>query len=135
MLVETFDPDAVVKSLKRQVIRSAKEAVRNIPSIEEAVGSWLREFKRGRFTVYVDASDASRQIHELDASLTTNIKRLTLALLLVGLVIGASIASTVQSNVLPNLAELAYFIFLAGVIIAGGVILRTIWQWLSTGEF
>lgn len=135
MLVETFDPDAVVKSLKRQVIRSAKEAIRSIPSIEEAVGSWLREFKRGRFTVYVDASDASRQIHELDASLTANMKRLTLALLLVGLVIGASIASTVQSNVLPNLAELAYFIFLAGVIIAGGIILRTVWQWLSTGEF
>jgi ubiquinone biosynthesis protein len=135
LLVETFDPDAVMTSIRRQLLRSAKEAVRSIPSIEEAVGGWLREFRRGRFTVYVDASDASRQIHELDASLTMNMKRLTLALLLVGLVIGASIASTVQSTVLPNLAELAYFIFLAGVIIAGGIILRTVWSWVNTGEF
>jgi hypothetical protein len=124
-----------MKSLKRQVVRSAKEVVRNIPSIEDAVGSWMREFKRGKFTVHVDASDASRQIHELDVSITANIKRLTLALLLVGLVVGASIASTVESAVLPNLAELAYFIFLAAVIIAGGVILRVVWQWVSTGEF
>jgi hypothetical protein len=37
--------------------------------------------------------------------------------------------------VLPNLAELAYFIFLGGVIIAGSVIVRTIWHWVTTGEF
>jgi ubiquinone biosynthesis protein len=134
LLVETFNPDKVMKSIQRQVLRSAKEAVRSIPSIEETVTNWLREFQRGRFTVYVDASDASKQIHELDASLTTNMKRLSLALLLVGLVVGASIASTVESTVLPNLAELAYFIFLSGVILAGGIILRTLWHWMNTGE-
>ena len=135
LLVETFDPDAVVTALRRQLLRSAKEAVRSIPSIEEAVGSWLQEFRRGRFTVYVDSSDASRQIRELDVSLTTNMRRLILALLLVGLLIGASIASTVQSAVLPNLAELAYFIFLAAVFITGAVIVRTVWRWITTGEF
>jgi ubiquinone biosynthesis protein len=135
LLVETFNPEAVMSSLRKQVIRSAKEAVRNIPSIEEAVGGWMRELGRGKFTVHVDASDASRQIHELDVSLTSNMKRLSLALLLVGLVVGASIASTVESALLPNLAELAYFIFLSGVIISGGVILRVVWQWFNTGEF
>jgi ubiquinone biosynthesis protein len=135
LVVETFDPEAVMKSLRKQVIRSAKEAVRNIPSIEDAVGGWMRELGRGKFTVHVDASDASRQIHELDVSLTNNIKRLTLALLVVGLVVGASIASNVESAVLPNLAELAYIIFLGGVILTCGVILRVFWQWFSTGEF
>jgi ubiquinone biosynthesis protein len=134
LIVETFDPDALVTALRRQLLRSAKEAVRNIPSIEDAVGNWLRELRRGRFTVYVDASEASRQIQELDRSLTTNIRRLALALLLVGLLIGAGVASTVQSALLPNLAELAYFVFLGAVFSAGAVIVHTVWRWLQTGE-
>jgi hypothetical protein len=82
----------------------------------------------------LDASEVSRQIQEFDATLTVNMRRLTLALLLVGLRVGASIASTVHSSIVPNLAETAYIIFLAAVVLAGSVILRTFLCWLQRGE-
>jgi ubiquinone biosynthesis protein len=134
LLVKSFDPDALGTALRRQLVRAAKGAVRNLPSLEDGIGAWLKELSRGRLTLYLDASEASRQIQELDATLTVNMRRLTLALLLVGLLIGASIASTVHSSIVPNLAETAYLIFLAAVVLAGGVILRTFWHWLQRGE-
>jgi ubiquinone biosynthesis protein len=134
LLVQTFDADEVLKSLRMQLLRSAKEAIRNIPSIEDAAMSWIDQFRKGRFTVYVDTTEASKQIDELDKTLTTNVRRLTLALLLVGLLVSASIASTTRSDALPDLPELAYFIFIAAAVVAGAVLIRAVWSWLSGNE-
>jgi ubiquinone biosynthesis protein len=131
LLVETFDPDRVVNALRLQLVRSAKEAIRNIPAIEEGVASWITQLRKGRLTVYVDTSDVSKRVTELDNTLTLNIRRLSLALLLVGLVIGASIASNTPSDLLPHLSEWAYliFIFAAGLIIV--VLGKAILDWLN----
>ena len=91
-----------------QALRGVKEAIRNIPSIEDMVGNWLTQLRQGRFTVYVDTSDVSKQIGEFDEVLSLNMRRLSLALLLVGLLIGASIASNTPADLLPGLADLAY---------------------------
>lgn len=134
LLLQTFDANEVIGALRTQLLRSAKEAIRNIPSIEEAASSWIEQFRKGRFTVYVDTTEASRQIEEFDKTLTTNVRRLTLALLLVGLLISASIASTTRSDALPDLPELAYFIFIAAAVMAGAVLVRAIWNWLNGSD-
>ncbi len=38
LMVQTFDPDSVLKELRMQALRGVKEAIRNIPSIEDMVG-------------------------------------------------------------------------------------------------
>jgi ubiquinone biosynthesis protein len=131
LLVDTFEPEKVIGALRLQMLRSAKEAIRNIPSIEEIFASWLNQLRKGRLTVYVDTSEVSKQINELDDTLTLNIRRLSLALLLVGLLIGASIASNTPADLLPNLAEWAYFIFIFAAGIAVVVLVKAILDWLN----
>jgi ubiquinone biosynthesis protein len=131
LMVETFDADKVIDALRLQMLRSAKEAIRSIPSIEEIFSSWLGQLRKGRLTVYVDTSDVSKQIGELDNALTLNIRRLSLALLLVGLMIGASIASNTPEDMLPHLSEWAYFIFIFAAGVATVVLVKAILDWLN----
>jgi ubiquinone biosynthesis protein len=131
LLLETFDSERVISALRLQLVRGAKEAIRNIPSIEEMLTSWLTQLRKGRFTVYVDTSDVSKQIGELDDALTMNVRRLSLALLLVGLLIGASIASNTPADLLPGMAELAYLIFIAAAGLAAVVLVKAILDWLN----
>ncbi len=126
LLVETFDAEKVIDALRLQMVRGAKEAIRNIPSIEEIFTSWLAQLRKGRLTVYVDTSDVSKQISELDDTLTLNIRRLSLALLLVGLLIGASIASNTPADLLPNMAEWAYLIFIGAAALVIIVLVKAI---------
>jgi ubiquinone biosynthesis protein len=131
LLAQTFDPDRVISALRLQAMRSAKEAIRNIPSIEDAVGSWITQFRKGRFTVYVDTSEVSKQVRELDDTLTLNIRRLSLALLLGALLIGASIASNTPADLLPNLAEWAYLIFIGAAGLTLAVLGKAVIDWLN----
>ena len=50
LLVAQFDPDKIEQALKRELIRGAKEVVRHIPDIQDAVVVWLDHIRRGRFT-------------------------------------------------------------------------------------
>jgi ubiquinone biosynthesis protein len=134
LLVETFDADKVIASLRKQVVRAAKEAIRNIPAIEDAALNWITQLRKGGITINVDTSEVSKQVAQVDASLTKNIRRLTVALLLVGLLIGGGIASTTPSDLFPNMAEFAYFVFMAAAGLAAAAVLRVLWQWLNGGE-
>lgn len=134
LLVDTFDPDKVVAALRKQVLRTAKEAIRNIPAIEGAAMNWLMQLRRGGITINIDASEVSKQVTQVDASLTKNVRRLTVALLLVGLLIGGGIASTTPSDLFPNMAEIAYLVFMAASGLAAAAVLRVLWQWLNGGE-
>jgi predicted unusual protein kinase regulating ubiquinone biosynthesis (AarF/ABC1/UbiB family) len=134
LLLETFDADKVINALRLQMVRGAKEAIRSIPSIEEIFTSWLTQLRKGRFTVYVDTSEVSKQIGELDDALTLNVRRLSLVLLLVGLLVGASIASNTPGDLVPNMAELAYLIFIGAATVAGLLLLRAILDWLNGGK-
>ncbi len=79
----------------------------------------------------MDTSDVSKQIGEFDEVLSLNMRRLSLALLLVGLLIGASIASNTPADLLPGLADLAYLIFVGAAILAGVVLIKAVLGWLN----
>jgi predicted unusual protein kinase regulating ubiquinone biosynthesis (AarF/ABC1/UbiB family) len=134
LLMETFDADKVIESLRRQAVRTAKEAIRNIPSIEDAAMHWITQLRKGGITLNVDTSDLGKQVAQIDATLTRNIRRLTVALLLVGLLIGAGIASTSPADLFPELNEIAYMIFIGAAFLAVGTIIRVVWGWLNGEE-
>ena len=131
LMVQSFDPDSVLKALRLQAVRSVKEAIRNIPSIEDMLASWFTQLRQGRFTVYVDTTDLSKQIDEVDQVLSLNMRRLSLALLLVGLLIAASIASNTPADLLPGLADLAYLIFIGAAALTCIVLIRAVLSWLN----
>jgi ubiquinone biosynthesis protein len=131
LLVETFEPEKVINQLRTQAIRSAKQVVRSIPSLESAIGSWMEQFMRGKLTLHLDGADLSRQIDELDQTISNNVRRIAYALLLAGLIVGAGVASTTTHSDLPFINALAYWIFIGAAFCAGGVIIHALWRWLT----
>lgn len=134
LLLATFDSEKVVNALRTQAIRSAKQAVRSIPSIEQAIGGWISQFQRGKLVIHLDGSDLAHQIDEIDVALTKSSRRMALALLTVGLLIGGGIASASPSTVFPQLAQLAYLIFVGAAVCAAAVLVRSVWRWLTGKE-
>ena len=134
LFVATFDSEKLLNSLRTQALRSAKQAVRSIPSIEQAIGGWLDQFQRGKFVVHLDGTDLTKQIAEIDATITRNSRRVALALLVVGLLIGGGIASSVPSTLFPQLAQVAYLIFVGAAVCAAAVVVRSLWRWLRGKE-
>jgi predicted unusual protein kinase regulating ubiquinone biosynthesis (AarF/ABC1/UbiB family) len=129
-----FDVERVTSMLRVQALRAAKDVIRNIPAFEDAVQSWIKQFQRGRLTVYVETSQLEEQIRLVNTSVTTNARGLMLSLMLVGLLIGASIASNARSEYVPNLPEIAYFIFLGAAFITVTSVMRLVWRWMDGGE-
>ncbi|HRW49854.1 MAG TPA: AarF/UbiB family protein [Caldilinea sp.] len=131
LFLETFDADKVINQLKVQTIRSAKDAIRNIGSIEEFVLGLIKQFRRGGITLFIDTSEVSKQVAEIDETITSNMRRLTISLLLVGLLIGAGIASNSPADLFPNLPEIAYLIFMGASFVTVVIIVRALWRWLN----
>jgi ubiquinone biosynthesis protein len=134
LLHQQFDTDFIVDTLRRQALRGAKEAVRRIPNLPGAIVRWLEGLQRGGFTLYIDTENVSKQIDEIDATLTRTVKWLVLSLLLVGLLISSAIASSVQTPGFQMLHMVAYTIFMGGALVAGVIVLGMVWRWLNRGE-
>jgi ubiquinone biosynthesis protein len=127
LLREQFNRDAMSDMLTKQVSRSGRELVYRLPSLVEATTSWLDQYEEGRLSVHVDTSDLSPQVDKLDKALSKNLDRLLLGLILMGWLVGAAIASTVNVSVFGfPLSILAFYMFLAGAFIGAVVAIQTI---------
>ena len=127
LLREQFNMDTVSDMLTKQVSRSGRELVYRLPSLVEATTSWLDQYEKGRFSVHVDTSDLSPQVDKLDKALSKTLDRLLLGLVLVGWLVGAAIASTVNVDIFGfPLADLAFYMFLLGALVGAVVAFQTI---------
>jgi ubiquinone biosynthesis protein len=131
LFVETFDADKVVGALRTHSIRAAKQVLRSIPSLEGAVGGWMQQLMRGKFTIYLDGTDLRGQVDDLDKTISYNARRVAYALLLAGLLVGAGVASTSNNTGSPLLGALAYWIFIGAALCAAAVIVHALWRWLA----
>ena len=115
LLMEQLNADYIEEQLKLQAVRTAKEVVRRLPSLQEATISWLDQYQAGRFEVHVDTEDLTRQL----ASFNQNVRRLTVALILGGLLIGSAIATFVDVTIFNvSLSSIAFAVFLLSIVIS-----------------
>ena len=129
LLRDQFNMETMVDTAVKQVSRSAREVVYRIPSLVEATTKWLDQYEKGRFTVHVDTSDLSPRVDQLDKALSKSFERLILGLVLTGWLVGAAIASTGDITVgNVQLADLAYYMFLAGAIVAAVIVFQALRQ-------
>lgn len=127
LLREQLNPEKIADTFTKQATRSAREVVYRIPSLVDATTKWLDQYEKGRFSVLVDTSELTPQVEELDNVLSKSLDRLLLGLILVGWLVGAAIASTVQVDVLGlSISKLAYYMFLAGALVGAYVAFQTI---------
>lgn len=126
---EQVNAEELGKTVRLQVTRSAREVAYRLPSLVEATTKWLDQYEKGKLTVTVDTSDLGKQVEKLDIALSKTMSRLTIALVLVGWIVGSAIASTISLEVQGfNISELAYYMFIAGAVVGAYVVLRALWD-------
>ena len=96
LLRQQVNVDAISDMVTKQVSRSVREVVYRLPSLVDATTKWLDQYEQGRFSVHVDTSDLTPQVEKLDKALTRSMDRLVVGLVMVGWLVGAAIASTVD---------------------------------------
>ena len=91
MVLQEITADKVVEVIKDQVMMSAREVVKRLPSLQEATVGWLDQYQKGRFEVYLDSSGLDKSVDKL----TQFGQQMVIALMLVGMIVGSAIATSV----------------------------------------
>ena len=127
LLRDQLNPEMITETITKQATRGAREVVYRIPSLVDATTKWLDQYEKGRFSVLVDTSELTPQVEKLDNVLSKSLDRLLLGLVLVGWLVGAAIASTVQVDLLGfSLSDLAFYMFLVGALLGAYVAFQTV---------
>ncbi len=132
LALEQITADKMVDVVKDQVMMSAREVLKRLPSLQEATVSWLDQYQKGRFEVHLNTSGLDKSVDKL-ARLG---RQAIIALMLVGMIIGSAIATSVIALIQPagrywNFASrLAYLGFVAPMLVAILIVLRLLWRWI-----
>jgi ubiquinone biosynthesis protein len=132
MVLEEITADKVVDVVKDQVMGSAREVLKRIPSLQEATISWLDQYQKGRFEVYIDASGLDKSVNKLSRLG----QQVVIAMILVGMIVGSAIATSVIAFVQPDeqvwgfASRLAYLGFVVPMVVAILIVLRLLWRWI-----
>ncbi|MDX1417189.1 MAG: AarF/UbiB family protein, partial [Candidatus Promineifilaceae bacterium] len=115
--------------LKREVTYALREVSGQIPSLQEATASWLNQYKKGRFEIFINTSQLNKQIETAG-----NILRLLIIVILVAsTIIGSSIALGIAAafdieGELKNFIGIGVGGYCASIFLAVLVILFMLWQ-------
>jgi predicted unusual protein kinase regulating ubiquinone biosynthesis (AarF/ABC1/UbiB family) len=124
LLSAAFTADRVAEQVKTQAVRGAKELLRELPNLREATGRWLDQYRRGRFEVELNTAALADSVTHFSQSM----RRVTVALILIGLLIGSAIASsllrTLQGSQWAFLPVAAMGIFVVAALVSVAVVLQ-----------
>jgi len=132
VLLDQADGEVIYEKLKDGIIRTAKDVVVRWPVWKHSAGRWLAQLEEGRFTLHIDSSDFNRKIDDVDRRLGSSVQQLVLGLLLVGMLLGSAIISTVPLEDLALFEFLPQELFIGIFIIVAALsliyVLRIIWN-------
>ncbi|MEA3441514.1 MAG: AarF/UbiB family protein [Chloroflexota bacterium] len=132
MVLDEVTAEKVVDVVKDQVMMSAREVLKRLPSLQEATVSWLDQYQKGRFEVYMDTSGLDKSVDKL-ARLG---RQVVIALMLVGMIVGSAIATSVIAFLQPEAqywtfaSRLAYLGFVVPMVVAILIVFRLLWRWI-----
>jgi ubiquinone biosynthesis protein len=132
MALQEFTADRVVEVVKDQVMMSAREVLKRMPSLQQATVSWLDQYQKGRFVVHLDTSGLDKSVDKL-AQLG---RQVVIAMMLVGMIVGSAIATSVIAFLQPEgrywnfASRLAYLGFVVPMLVAVLIVLRLLWRWI-----
>jgi ubiquinone biosynthesis protein len=135
--MQVITADRIVEEAKKQLLIAGREAVKNLPDLSLATVKWMNQYKKGRFEVTVDTSELAKEVDKLGKFG----RQVVIAILLVGMLIGSSIATAAIAFAGPSeeawgfVYNLAYFFFLFAMLITALILLRLVWRWLRRQRF
>jgi predicted unusual protein kinase regulating ubiquinone biosynthesis (AarF/ABC1/UbiB family) len=129
--------DRILEEAKKQVMSGAREVFSNLPDLSLASVKWLNQYKKGRFEVTVDTSELAKEVDKVGKFG----RQLVIAVLLVGMLIGTSIAtgaialSNEQGSFWDTMIRIVLFGFIFAMFVSSIIVLRLIWRWLRGSRF
>jgi len=138
--MQVITADRIVDEAKKQVLTAGRELVKNMPDLSVATVKWLNQYKKGRFEVTVDTSELAKEVDKLGGFG----RQVVIAILLVGMLVGSSIATAAIALALPSLPpnrlwniifSLAIFGFILAMIMAAVILIRLVWRWMRGQRF
>jgi ubiquinone biosynthesis protein len=124
---EALTSDVIKDAMVRQASFAAREAIEQLPSVQDGLIKWLTNIKKGGFKVELDTSDLDRQM----VSLRGIAMMTTMGLLLSGLVIGSALAAGVgglEGSALESVTGFAAAIFAISATVGSIAVLVLAWR-------
>ncbi|MGL4649205.1 MAG: AarF/UbiB family protein, partial [Caldilineaceae bacterium] len=87
--------DTIVDTVKKEGMRSLKEVVRHLPTLQQATAKWLQQYESGRLTVHLDTSQLASQVGEF----STSMRSVALSIVLLGMLLGSAMAAQADASV------------------------------------
>jgi predicted unusual protein kinase regulating ubiquinone biosynthesis (AarF/ABC1/UbiB family) len=127
LLPDAITADAIKDATVRQASFVIREAVEQMPSIQEGLLRWLGVLKKGGLTVELDTSGLDKQLQ----SLRGIAQMLMLGILVVGLVIGSAIAAGIgglEGSALAPVTDFAALVFAVSAGIGAVAVIVIAWR-------
>jgi ubiquinone biosynthesis protein len=132
LAVEEVTGERIREEVTKQVTMTAREVFKRLPSFQEATSKWLDQYQRGRFQVTIDTSELTKEVDKLGGIG----RQVVIGVMLVGMIIGSAIATTVlgstgtEGETWVFLFRLAYFGYIFAMVIAIIIVAKLVWDWL-----
>jgi len=124
---EAITTDVVKDALMRQASFVAREAVEQLPSLQEGALKWLTNLKKGGFTVELDTSDLDRHV----SALRGIAMMFTLGILIAGLLTGSALAAGIgglEGSALEPVTDIAAATFAISAAIGMIAVIVLLWR-------
>jgi ubiquinone biosynthesis protein len=132
VLLDQLDGELIYEKVKDTAIQTAKDALVRWPTWKRLLNQWAAQLESGKITIAVDTSEFNQQIESLDKRLGSSVQQLILGLLLVGMLLGSAIISTVPLDNVAIFEFLPQDLFIGIFIVVAGLsliyVLRIIWN-------
>ncbi len=115
LAAESITQDRIADFARKQALHAGREALQNLPSLQEATGMWLKQYRKGRFEVTVDTSKLEPHVEALRSITQT----LVVGLLVVGILISSAIAANVpEATAVHGLRKVADVGYIVALVLA-----------------
>jgi len=124
---EALTTDVIKDAVVRQASFAVREAVEQLPSLQEGAFKWLTNLKQGGFKVELGTSDLDRHVRALQGIAMM----FTLGLLVAGLLIGSALAAGIgglEGSALEPVTDFAAAIFALSAAVGAIAVLVLSWQ-------
>jgi len=134
LAVKEVTAEKITATLKKEATNTLRELSKQMPSLQEATLSWLGQYKKGRFEVHINSSQLDKQVEDIRGIAWYFV----IGIMLVGMIIGSSIAINVivstGSEFSGLMTNIAYAGYVGSMVIATVVVLLLLWR-LIKGAF
>ena len=135
-LLNQVTAENVQKVAGKAFASALRQATENLPSLSDATLSWFKQYKKGRFEVYLDTSGMSKEVNKLGRIG----RQAVIAVILVGLIIGSAIATIgiglggLQGAFWNLITQIAVLSYVLSSLVAAVIVLRLVWHWLRGSD-